>query len=200
MSFIETKFPTIDLPLLNTLQSDTTAYVLPRQPSEEAMLDEIERHYLRMLRHEIIRWFGDDIYHEIGASFLDFLCCFKFEIHSQILLMETSITQGHQLLCIKPHSVLLKWMQSSIEDLEDFNSILDRVNLSHLVEDSTVVVKNFKRLADVQLFLNYYYRLLYKAEMTRMCDRMDQWPMVDSFQKFKHYFSVEIHTQLVHLQ
>ena len=199
LSFIAAQLPGIDLPELRFLQVDTTAYIIPKQVSEEATLDEIERHFPRMFRHEICRWLGEDARNEIEGSFLDFLCCFKFEMHSHIVLMEPSITKGHQLLCIKPRSVLLKWMKSSIADHDEVSSILERVNLSHLVENATVVVKNFKQLSEIKPFIQQYYRPIYKAEMTRMCDKSEQWPIVDTLQKFNRHFSIEMHTQLIHL-
>ena len=115
--------------------------------------------------------------------------------------MEPSITKGHQLLCIKPRSVLLKWVKSSIEGQEhdDVSSIVERVNLSHLVDDATVIVKNFNKPSEIKPFIQQFYRPIFKAEMSRMCEKSDQWPVVDTFQKFNHHFSVEMHSQLIHL-
>lgn len=200
LAFLAAQNPGIELPDHNLAETDATAYVIARQPSEEATLDEIERHYPRMFRHEISRWLGEGAHNEIEGSFLDFLCCFKFELHSQVVLMEPSMTEGHQLLCVKPRSVLLKWMKSSIDDQEEeLTSIMDRVNLSHLVENATVVIKNFTSLNEVKPFINQYYRSIFAAEMSRMCDKEDQWPAIDSVQAFSQYFTVEIHTQLIHL-
>ncbi|MCP0913555.1 MULTISPECIES: hypothetical protein [Legionella] len=199
LSFLASQLPEVDLPDLNLLQTDTTAYTIPRHDNEEDTLDEIERHFTTMFRHEICRWLGKDARNEIEGSFLDFLCCFKFELHSQIVLMEPSIHAGQQLLCVKPRSVLLKWMKSSAEDQSDLTMVLEKVNLSHLAENATVIVKNFKDLAEVKPFIKHYYRPIFKAEMLRMCDRAEQWPYVDSFEAFSRYFSVEIHTQLIHL-
>lgn len=199
LSFLAAQVPNVELPELTILQVDTTAYLIKKQVSEEATLDEIGRHYHQMFKHEISRWLGDDTRLQTKGSFLDFLCCFKFELHSQIVLMEPSIDEGHQLLCIKPRSVLIKWMKSSIEDKDEMTNILERVNLSHLTENATVVVKNFRQSSDVNPFIKHHYRPIYDAEMSRMCDKVDQWPAVDSFQLFGRYFSVELHTQLVHL-
>lgn len=199
LSFLAAQHPDITLPDHSLAETDSTAYVIARQSSEEATLDEIERHFPRMFRHEISRWLGEGIQSEIEGSFLDFLCCFKFELHSQIVLMEPAITDGHQLLCVKPKTVLLKWMKSSVDDSEELTSILDRVNLSNLVENSTVVVKNFNSLSEVKPFVNQYYRAIFAAEMSRMCDKEDQWPVIESVQEFSQYFTVEIHTQLIHL-
>lgn len=199
LSFLAAQLPDINLPDLSLLQTDNTAYVIRRQNSEEATIDEIERHFHLMFRHEISRWLGEDARNDVEGSFLDFLCCFKFEMHSQIVLMETSVEAGRQLLCVKPRSVLLNWMRATVEDQDDLTSILERVNLSQLVENSTVVVKNFKQLSEVKPFINYYYRPIFKAEMMRMCDKTDQWPEIDTVQAFSQYFSIEIHTQLVHL-
>ncbi len=199
LTFLASQIPDIDLPDLSVLQTDTTAYVIRKQEDDEATLDEIERHFSFMFRHEISRWLGENARNEIEGSFLDFLCCFKFELHSQIVLMEPSLADGQQLICVKPRSVLLKWMKSTVEDQADLTNILERVSLSHLTENATVVVKNFKQLSEVKPFIQQYYRPIFKAEMMRMCDRAEQWPDVDTFETFSRYFTVEIHTQLIHL-
>jgi len=199
LSFLASQLPDVDLPDLSLLQTDTTAYAIRKQVDDEATLDEIERHFSFMFRHEICRWLGDDARNKIEGSFLDFLCCFKFELHSQIVLMESSIKEGQQLLCVKPRSVLLKWMKSTVENQSDLITILDRVKVADIAENATVVVKNFKQLSEVKPFIQHYYRPIFKAEMLRMCDRAEQWPDVDTFQTFNRYFSVEIHTQLIHL-
>lgn len=201
LSFLASQLPEIELPELRLLQTDTTAYVIRKFDNEEQTLDEIERHFTRMFRHEITRWLGDDAHNDIEASFLDFLCCFKFELHSQIVLMEPTIQAGQKLLCIKPRSILLKWMRSAIEDPEDdLTTVLERVNISHLAENATVIVKNFNQLSEVKPFIHHYYRPIFKTEMLRMCDRSNFWPQINSFQEFNHYFAVEIHTQLIQLQ
>lgn len=199
LSFLASQLPDVDLPDLSLLQTDTTAYAIRKQVDDEATLDEIERHFSFMFRHEICRWLGDDARNKIEGSFLDFLCCFKFELHSQIVLMESSIKEGQQLLCVKPRSVLLKWMKSTVDNQSDLITILDRVKVADIAENATVVVKNFKQLSEVKPFIQHYYRPIFKAEMLRMCDRAEQWPDVDTFQTFNRYFSVEIHTQLIHL-
>ena len=97
--------------------------------------------------------------------------------------------------------MLLKWVKSSIEGQEhdDVSSIVERVNLSHLVDDATVIVKNFNKPSEIKPFIQQFYRPIFKAEMSRMCEKSDQWPVVDTFQKFNHHFSVEMHSQLIHL-
>jgi len=199
-SFLASQLPDIDIPNLSLLQTDTTAYVIRKHDDDEATLDELERHFTTMFRHEISRWLGEDARNKIEGSFLDFLCCFKFELHSQIVLMEPSIHEGQQLLCVKPRSVLLKWMKSSLDDQNDLSNVMERVNLTHLAENATVVVKNFKQLLDIKPFIKHYYRPIFKTEMLRMCSRAEQWPNVESFQSFSRYFSVEIHTQLIHFR
>ena len=198
LSFLAAQHPDVVIPEQSLAETDNTAYVIRRQPSEEATLDEIERHFPLMFRHEITRWLGANVRSDIESSFLDFLCCFKFELHSQVVLMESSMHQGKQLLCVKPRAVLLKWLRASIED-DEMTSILERVNLSHLVENATVVIKNFQELTEVKPFIEQYYRPIFRAEMLRMCDKEEQWPIVNTVQAFTRYFSVEIHTQLIHL-
>ena len=199
LSFLAEQFPHLELPGFSALKIDNTAYSIPKQPNDEATLDEIERHFPTMFRHEIARLLGHEAACQVSGSFLDFLCCFKFELHSQILLMESDFQEGQQLLCIKPRSVLLKWMKSTLSDQLDFNEVIDQINLSHLTDNATVLVKRFQHLSEVAPFVQHYYRPLYKAEMYRMSDKADQWPEVDSYQAFDRYFSVELHSQLVHL-
>jgi hypothetical protein len=198
-SFLSVQLPGMEMPDLELLQTDTTAYLIPKHQDEEETLDEIEKHFPTMFRHEISRWLGDDARNNIEGSFLDFLCCFKFELHSQIVLMEPSIEQGHQLLCIKPRAVLVKWMKSTVQSQTDLATIMNTVNLTQISENATVVIKNFEQLNDVKPFIKNYYQPMYKAEMHRMCDEEYHWPEVDSYQDFSRYFAVEIHTQLVHL-
>lgn len=199
LTFLASQLPDVELPSLKTLQSDNTAYVIARQNDDEATLNEIERHFATMFRHEICRWLGADARNQIEGSFLDFLCCFKFEMHSHILLMENTFGAGQQLLRIKPRSVLLKWMRSAVEEDEELVSVLQQINLSHLAENATVIVKNFKDLAEIKPFLKQSYQQIFATEMLRMCETKDQWPVMDSFETFSQYFSVNIHTQLLHL-
>ncbi len=199
LSFLASQLPDTELPELKTLQTDCTAYVMRKQPDDEATLDELERHFSKMFHHEISRWLGPDAHNAIETSFLDFLCCFKFEMHNHQVLMERSIQEAKQLICIKPRSVLLKWMRSAVGDHYELTQILDQVHVSRLAENSTVVLKSFAKLADIKPFLNQFYKTLFDAEMSRMCGEPDEWPMVNSFETFSRYFAVEIHTQLIHL-
>ena len=199
LSFLADQFPDSELPEMDLLQIDTTAFALQKQASEEETFDEIERQFKLMFKHEISRWICLDACKEVEGSFLDFLRCFKFEFHSQIVLMEPSMTEGQHLLCIKPRSVKLKWMRASTHDQDEVIRLFDRVNLAHFVENSTVVVKNFRRMSEVQPFIKHHYQPFFNAEMLRLSDKMDQWPAVKSVQAFSRYFAVEIHTKLVHL-
>lgn len=198
LSFLASQNPHVELPELSLLQTDATAYAIHRQASEEETLEEIERHFSLMFKHEVSRWLGDD-HDELNGSFLDFLCCFKFEMHSQIVLMESSMTDAHHLLCIKPRSVLVKCKENLTTDQDQVVSIFEPVNLAHLPENATVVVKNFGRLSEIKPFIKHYYRPIFNAEMSRMSEKADQWPAIDSIQTFSRYFAVEVHTQLIHL-
>ena len=204
LSFLDAQLPDIELPDMRILRTDHTAYTIAKRDDDEAILDEIEHNFSFMFRHEVARLLGKDLYDTIDASFLDFLCCFKFELHSHTLVMESSMHDAHQLLCVKPRSVLLKWMQasyasSSSDEQVGLTQVLERVNLSQLVENATVLAKNFKQLSEVKWFIQKYYRPILNAEMVRMCNLAEQWPEINSFQMFRRYFAVEIHTQLIHL-
>lgn len=199
LSFLASQLPEIQLPSLHLLQTDNTAYAIAKQDSDEATLDEIEKHFSTMFRHEICRWLGADARNEIETNFLDFLCCFKFELHSHIVLMEPSMAEGHQLLMIKPRTVLLNWLKTSVADDEELSNVMERVSLGNIVENATVIVKNFSGLKEIKPFFVQYFKPIYETAMSRMSSRADQWPAVNSFPAFSKYFVVEIHTQLIHL-
>jgi hypothetical protein len=181
------------------LQTDNTAYVIPKQDSDEATLDYIEKNYQTMFRHEIGRWLGDKARNSIETSFIDFVSCFKIQMHSHIILMEPSIEDGHQLLEIKPRRALLEWIKSSIEDTEELADVLDKITLSQIAENSTVIVKNFANLKEIKPFMQLYYQPIFETAMTRMSNQSKEWPEVNSFTAFSKYFAVQIHTQLKHL-
>ena len=199
LSFLAAQLPHVNLPDLKQLQSDNTAYVIRNQSNDEDKLDEIERHFPSMFRYEISRWLGKDAYNQIQGTFLDFLCCFKFEMHSHIVQLESDFRDGQQLLRIKPRSVLLKWIKSVVEEDSELISVLEKVNLADLAANATVIVKNFTEMSEIKLFLRQYYPIIYEAEMLRMCERGEQWPYVDSYESFCRYFTVDVHTQLVQL-
>lgn len=200
LSFLASQLPGVELPVLPLLQTDNTAYVIRRQANDEATLDEIERHFPRMFRHEIQRWLGEQANCELEGSFLDFLCCFRFEMHSQMVLFEDRLEDAAQLLRVRPKTVLLKWMKSAVEGNGELVDILERVNLTQLSENATVVVRNFSTLSDIKPFLRANWRPVFEAEMLRMCDMESQWPEVESWEDFNRYFNIAIHTQVVHLE
>ena len=70
---------------LQSFQKDTTAYTFPRHETDEGLLDEIEKHFPEMFQHEVERWLGKDASRNVSSSFFDFLCFFKFELHTQLL-------------------------------------------------------------------------------------------------------------------
>ena len=187
------------LPDLATLQQDCSAYVITKHRYEEDLVDEIEEHYPTMFNYELCRWLGPNFKTEIEGSFLDFLCCFKFEVHSQIILMDPSIQKNQTVICVKPQSILVKWMRSCIEDQGELINILDHINATELIENSTVLIKNFQSPVAIEKFLQQYYRSLFSIEMMRMCDKEEQWPALEDFQTFKRYFHIRIHNNLVNL-
>lgn len=198
-SFLATQLSIDVLPNFRSLQTDNTAYLIKKQKNDEETLNEIERHFARMFKHEIKRWLGVTATSQIDSSFLDFLCCFKFELHSHLVLMENHINEGKMLLKIKPKTVLLKWMKSSVSEDNELCAVLQKINLSHLAENATVLIKNFTNLQNVKLFLREYYHEFFQAEMLRVCNEKYLWPQVSSYQDFCRYFTVETHTQLIHL-
>jgi len=200
LSFLATELPNTTLPDLNVIQTDTTAYTIPVHETDDALLDTIEDHFPRMFQHEIERWMGKEAGLGIKATFLDFLCCFKFELHSNIVLLESSIQEGKQILRVKPRALLLKKIQETIENDEDDDVlVIDQIKLSHLTENSTLVIKNFTQLDEIKPFVKQFYRPMFKLEMMRMCEEREQWPEVLSFETFARYFLVDVHTNIIHL-
>ena len=199
LSFLASQLQEKDLPDFKLLQTDCTAYVINKHNSEEGTLNELEKYFSSMFRHEICRWLGKDARNDIETSFLDFLCCFKFELHSHIIVMEPNLSAGKQLLTIKPRTVLLNWIKSIVEGQDEVDDVMEKVTLSQLTENATVIVKNFLELKEIQSFLKHYYKPIFETVMNRMSTRKREWPLINSFESFSQYFTVEIHTQLIHL-
>ena len=200
LSFLTEQHPEIDLPVIRGVRTNHTAYTIGKCRNDEATLNEVEKHCSAMFRHEISRLLGENACHYFEGSFFDFLMCFKFEIHSQSVLMEPSIERAHQLLCIKPRSVLLRAFKTMpVEEPSQLFEVFERMDVSHITENATVLIKNFRDLSEIKPFIQQYYKPIFNAEMLRMCCDADQWPEIDSFQMFRRYFAVEIHTQLIHL-
>lgn len=200
LSFLSTQLPHVQLPEFRTLQTDNTGYVFQQQVGEAEWLDEIENHYVTMFKHEIERWLGRQIYQDAKASFLDFLCCFKFDIHSQILLMEEAVCDGRQMISVKPRTVLLKWIRSKLQEYPDPIVRAEmQETLVQWAEYGTVVIKNLEDVHDLKPFLKLHYDKIYAAEIQRFSESFIDWPEVDSYQMFCRYFAVELHTMLVHL-
>lgn len=199
LAFLASQLPEKDLPSLNALQTDCTAYVIKKYESVGATVDEIEKNFSTMFRHEICRWLGDNARNEIEQSFLDFLCCFKFELHSHIILMEPTLEDGKQLIIINPRPSLLEWIKEEAEREEGPEDIVQQITLSHITENATVLVKNFSNLKEIKMFVKQYYKPIFETAMSRMSNQESRWPTVNSFQTFSQYFAIEIHTQLIQL-
>lgn len=200
LNFLRLQVPAAILPSLRELQKNCTAYAIKKQVSDEDTLNEIERHFVTMYRHEIQRCSKKVADNKISGTFLDFLCCFKIEMHSQILVLENNIAAGKQLVRIKPRSVLLKWLRGTADRDPELASLTSSLNLAQLADNATVIVKNFEKLEeDINLFLSNHYQSIYEAEMVRLSDMADIWPKVSSYREFNQYFSVSTHPELIHL-
>lgn len=199
LSFLASQLADIDVPSYRTLNTNKTAYVIPKHSSEQGTLNEIQKHFTSMFRHEISRWLGKDARNEIETNFLEFLCCFKFELHSHIILMESSIKDANNVIKIKPRQLLLNWIKSEIENEGGLDDVIEEITLSQITENATLLIKNFTRLQDIKPFLQLYYKPIFETAMSRMSRHRSQWPIVNSYQSFCKYFAMEIHTQLIHL-
>lgn len=186
-------------PSWESLQTDCTAYVIRYSPQVATTVHEIEVHYAKIFRHEMSRWLGPEVSHSITDQFLDFLCCFKLEFHTHLIVLEPVLQHGQQLLCLKPRDSLLSWLRELVVEQEELSCIMTKVRLSHLVENATLIVKNFESLLEITPFIRDNYSVIFEAAMRRMCDQPQQWPLMNSYALFIQYFSIELHTQLIHL-
>lgn len=198
-SFVVEQLPDFDCPNEEDLESDYTAYSLPACDTDEALLEHLERLFPFMFRHEATRLLGKDLASKIKADFLDFLCCFKFEVHSHVMLMEPSIDDCHQLVCVKHRVVNLEWLPDANEDQIEAKDILETLNLSQSPQTASVLLCSFDRLADLKPFVQKYCRPLLKQDFMKKAAQLIQWPSTPSVQMFHKYFAIEVHTQLVHL-
>ena len=196
-SFLASQLGQDKLPSFKSLETDNTAYLITKYANEEQTLDEIERIYSKMFRHEICRWLGKDARNPIEKNFLDFLCCFKLEFHSHLILLEPSYKQAQQGIQLRPRAKLLQWLKSLVEDQSDLIAVVEQVKLSNLAENASVVLKNFNNLDEIKPFIKSYYKSLFNTAMSRITINSRQWPKVSSFHEFNQYFSIEIHTQLI---
>jgi hypothetical protein len=199
LSFLVSQLSEDDVPDLKLLQTDNTAYVIRKNNSDKDALDEIEKHFTTMFRHEICRWLGPDARNQIENKGLDFLCCFKLERYSHIILMEPSLAQGRHVLQVKPRLTLFHGVHSNVEYEEECTQVMDRIHLSYVTDTALLIVKNFTKLAEIQPFLKQYYKPIFELAMKRVSTQPAQWPALNSFQAFSQYFTIKIHTQLVHL-
>jgi len=197
-SFVIEQLPDFDCPNEEDLESDYTAYTLPVCDSDDALLEHLERFFPFMFRHEVTRLLGKNLATKIKADFLDFLCCFKFEVHSHSVLMESSIQDCHQLVCVKPRVVDLEWLQESDDQIE-VRGILHALNTSQTGQTASLLVRHYDRLADLKPLVQRYCRPLLKQDFMKKAAQLIQWPSVSSLQMFHRYFTVEVHTQVVHL-
>ena len=198
-SFVAEQLPDFDCPIEEDLESDYTAYTIPACDSDEALLEQLERLSPYMFRHEVVRLLGKNLASKIKSDFLDFLCCFRFEVHAHSVLTESSIEDCHELVCVKPRVVDLEWQPATNDDEIEVRDILQTMNLSQVPQTASVLVKKFDKLADIKPLVHRYCRPLLKQEFMKKAAQLIQWPSNSSIQMFNRYFAIEVHTQLVHL-
>lgn len=198
-AFIAEQLPDFSYPDEGQLDADNTAYTMPVCDSDEALLEHLERLFPFMFRHEVTRLLGKGMADKIEADFLDFLYCFKFEVHSQTVLTESSLEDCHQWVSVKPRVVDLDWAPTSHDDQLAVKDILHTLHCASAVSGATVLVKSFDKLSDLKPLMQRYCRPILKNDLMKKAAQIIQWPTMTSLQMFHRYFAVEVHTQLVHL-
>ena len=197
--FLMAMRPDIKWPTLSVFQRDTTAYTLPKCHSDMAVLTEIENHFSQMFRHEVSRWLGDDLNHAIVDSFTDFLCCFKFDLHDNIMLMEKDIRMGKQWLCIRPRAIEVK-LRSSVVDVDSAGGVFPRIHGFDASRQSMVIIKNFCTKRDIRPFVQRHYQPILNAKMSKpSLQGLSLHPDIKSYASFNRYFTCKAHSRLIHL-
>lgn len=199
LSFVSEQLPDFDLPDDDEIGTDDTAYSLPVHEDDEALLEYLEKSFSFMFRNEVIRRLGKRFASKIKADFLDFLCCFKFEVHTETVSEEASLDDCQQFVCVKPRVVDVEWAPPASEDNIEVTDLLHNLDISTTNPSTSVVVKYFDKIADLKYLLKHYCRPLLKPDKKKKTAQIIQWPTVSSLQTFHKYFAVEVHTQLVHL-
>lgn len=197
--FLASQIPQASHPDPALINCDNTAYLMHKQANHQSTVAELESCFQSMFHHEICRWLGSQAFNEIEQSFIDFMCCFEVTYHTHYLLMEPSHEETHQLLRLKPRPILLQWMEMALGDDDESIALLEKVTIEQVAENSTLALKNFQRLSDIKDFMQTYYSKLFKFEMKRMCDDESLWPEMNNYSQFCRYFSIDIHTQLIHM-
>jgi hypothetical protein len=197
LSFLASQLPACYLPTGDQVQKDNTAYIIKKKTSTEETLIDIERYYQHLFRHEISRWLGKDARNEVEKNYFDFLCCFKLEWHAHYILLEDSLSEARSMLQLRPRIKLLHWLHTTSAFKHYSERGGEKITLKHLIENATVLLKNFNELSDIKLFLHVYYMRFFELAMRRMSRNKSLWPKINSFHDFNQYFSIEIHTQLI---
>ncbi|PJD93545.1 MAG: hypothetical protein CK424_01720 [Legionella sp.] len=198
-ALIAEQLPDFNYPYEVELNADNTAYTIPVCDNDEVLLEHLERLFPFMFRHEVTRLLGKELAAKIEADFLDFLYCFKFEMHEQTVLTEASLNECHQWVHVKPRVIDLDWMPATTDDQIDVKDFLQTLQCSPVTWGETVLVKSFDKLSDLRPLMQRYCRPILKNELMKKAAQIIQWPTMTSLQMFHRYFAVEVHTQLVHL-
>lgn len=198
LSFLISQLGEDKLASFKLIETDCTAYLIKKCATNEDSLNVLEPYYTKMFRHELVRWLGTEARNPIEKNALDFLCCFKLEFHSHLIVLESSIQHARQLIELRPKALALSWLNKNLKaNTPELASLIEQVSLHHLVENSSVLLKNFGHLNEIKPFLERYYPLLFATLMTRFLPNSKQYPKLLSFKDFTDYFSVQIHTQLI---
>ncbi len=196
LEFLASQLPDIYLPTLSKIKHDSTAYSIPKCEDDESILNTVEMFYPLMLKHESSRLVGKHLSNEISGSFFDFLCCFKFELHTEVMSVNATIEGEEHVLCIHPRSVVVSIASENITKAEDTE---DLSYISNFTENTTALVQNFHDVSEIRPFMRNHYRPIIKQEMQRLSEYAQYCPVVSSFKLFSRYFDIEFHAHVIHL-
>lgn len=194
IALISAQFPDFydsdsSLPCLNNM-----AYSIPKCHDDESVLNVLENFYPLIFQHELNRLVGNKVSERIDATFFDFLCCFKFELYSDVVMMDTTKDNAERVLCVEPRSVSLFCSPQASQVTREKLSL--KPSLNHY---TTAWVKSFRDETEIDLFLKHHYRPILQEEMKRFSNDAAYLPVVNSFKLFTRYFDVKWHAPLVRL-
>jgi hypothetical protein len=93
------------------------------------------------------------------------------------------------IVVLKPNQPFLNWVNTHKEDDED------DINLEELRQDSTaLLVPIFDTRAEVEEYIESIYQDLFETELCAWTLDEETWPQPTSYNLFKEWFELEIHS------
>jgi hypothetical protein len=191
-SFVCNHLPIKAQPQIELFNIDQTAYFIDAHASVNAVVDEIEKNFSRILLYEARRWLGRYFQFDKPPSFYQFANWFDLQFHQNVYALKSDEHQGalHGVQ-IKPKDKLLPYIQGN-GLLPEFLS--KKIVLSQVQENASFFLHRLETLSEVSQFLSSNYRMLSEFEKRRLA--LKKLPKMDNFSAFQHFFEVSLHQRI----